>query len=179
MSIKDQIPVDRKCWYAVKCKYRCEKRLVKDLQNQGIMAYVPIQKKLRQYASGRKYSECALIHSHVFVYIKQSEYLEILNHVHVYSFLHFSGNICTIPPLEMDILKRVVGECQGMAIDNCVYNKGDEVEIIAGELTGLKGQLIESTNHNFKIELISLGMGLFINVEPKYIVKIRSARKVA
>ena len=65
MSIKDQIPVDRKCWYAVKCKYRCEKRLVKDLQNQGIMAYVPIQKKLRQYASGRKYSECALSLIHI------------------------------------------------------------------------------------------------------------------
>ena len=179
MSIKDQIPVHSKSWYAVKCKFRCEKRLMEDLQNEGVIAYVPIQKKIRQYASGKKTSECALIPSHVFVFINQSEYLEILNHIHVYCFLHFSGHICAIRKSEMDIMKRVVGEAVDIEMNNDVYNIGDEVQIIGGELTGLRGHLIESNNHNFRIALESLGMGLTISVDPVYLSKIGSARKVA
>ena len=179
MSIKDQIPVDHKCWYAVKCKYRCEKRLMEDLQNQGITAYVPIQKKIRQYTSRKKSSECALIPSHVFVHINQSEYLAILGHIHLYSFLHFSGHLCAIRQSDMDIMKRVVGETDDIEMNTDVYNIGDEVQIIGGELTGLRGHLIESNNHNFRIALKSLGMGLTINVDPIYLSKIGSARMVA
>lgn len=179
MSIKDQIPADSKNWYAVKCKYRCEKKLMEDLLSRDITAYVPIQKKLRQYASRKKSSESALIPSHVFVCINQSEYLEILRHAHVYCFLHFSGHICAIRQSDMDVMKRVVGETDDIELNSDGYNIGDEVQIISGELTGLKGHLIESNNHNFRIVLESLGMGLTINVDPRYLLKIGSARKVA
>lgn len=179
MSIKDQIPVDSKCWYAVKCKYRCEKTLMVDLLRLDITAYVPIQKKLRQYASRKKSSETALIPSHAFVYIDRSEYFKVLEHIHVYSFLNFSGAICSIRQVDMDIMKRVVGETGDVGISSDEYSIGDEVQIIGGELTGLKGHLVESNNHNFSIVLESLGMGLTINVDPMYLLKTGSTRKVA
>ncbi len=179
MSIKDQIPVDHKCWYAVKCKFRCEKRLVRDLQDQDIEAYVPIQKKLKQYASRKKKSECALIPSHVFVKIDRSEYIKVLQHIHVYSFLHFSGSLSAIRQSDMDIMKRVVGEIDDIGLQDSTYTPGDEIQIIGGELTGLKGYLVESNNHNFIITLESLGMGLKIKVDSKYLTKLRSTRKVA
>jgi len=53
-SIKDQIPVDRQLWYAVNCKYRCERQVTEDLLSMGIEAYIPILQKVRQYASRTK-----------------------------------------------------------------------------------------------------------------------------
>lgn len=179
MSIKDQIPYDVKRWYAVKCKYRCEKRLMQELLLTGINSYVPVQKKVKQYASRVKRSEVALIPSHIFVSIDRSEYLEVLNHPHIYQFLNFSGIISSIPDSEMDLMKRVVGDVDDVSIVETDYLIGDTVQIISGELTGLTGALIEEKNHNFKIELTSLGWGMMIYVDPKHLIKIGSSKKVA
>ncbi len=179
VSIKDQIHKVDKRWFAVKCKYRCERTLMEDLKDQDINVYVPIQKKIRQYASRKKESEVALIPSHVFVNIIQSEYLKIIQHLHVYGFLNFSGVLCAIPDREMNIMRRVVGEVEDVRIDDATYVLGDTVQIIAGELTGLKGTLIEEGNHNFKIALESLGVGLTINVDPKQLIKIGSTKTMA
>lgn len=179
MSIKDQIPVGEKRWYAVKCKWRCEKNITVDLIKQGVVAYVPIQKKVKQYASRKKVSEVVLIPSHVFVKIRKDQYLNVLQHHHVFGFLNFSGNVTAIPQTEMNLMKRVVGESENVSIENNNYQLGDRVQIIGGELTGLEGQLIESNNHNFKIALQSLGMGLNIYVDPKHLLKVGHTKKVA
>ena len=179
MSIKDQIPKNDKSWYAVKCKWRCEKNIILDLLGQGIHAYVPIQKKVRQYASRKKVSESVLIPSHIFVEICQDEYLTVLKHYHVFSFLNFSGILNSIPQAEMDLMRRVVGEFEDVLIESNTYHPGDKVQIIGGELTGLKGILVELNNHNFKIALESLGMGLHIFVDPKHLLRIGSRKKVA
>lgn len=179
MTIKDQIPVDRKEWYAVRCKYRCEKRLMIHFTEQDIEAYVPILHKVKQYATRRKTSSSVLIASHIFVRIDRSSYLPVLQHHHVFGFLNFSGIICAIPEIEMTIMKKVVGASDVILTSASEYSIGDQVEIIRGEMTGIRGHLIEETNHNFKIELLSLGMGLKINIDPKYLTKIASRRKVA
>jgi len=179
MSIKDQIPENEKRWYAVKCKWRCEINITLDLIRNGIEAYVPMQKKVRQYASRKKVSEAVLIPSHVFVKISRDQYLAVLKHHHVFNFLNFSGVVNNIPQREMELMKRVVGEYEDVSIENKNYQLGDRVQIIGGELTGLEGQLIESTNHNFKIALESLGMGLHIYVDPKHLLKMGSTKKVA
>lgn len=180
MSIKDQIPMDEKSWYAVKCKWRCEKNITLDLLGQGVHAYVPTQKRVRQYASRKKQSESVLINSHVFVRIDRSQYIAVLQHMHVYKFLSFSGILNAIPISEMDMMKRVVGEFENVEIiDNGSYHIGDKVQVIGGELTGLEGELVDKTNHNFKITLASLGWGLTIYVDPKYLIKTGSKKKVA
>ena len=179
MNIKEQIPQNEKCWYAVQCKYRCEKNLMQEFLSRGIEAYVPIQKKMRQYKFVKKKSETVLIPSHIFVLIDQSEYLSVLKHPHVFRFLNFSGAINAIPAYEVDLMKRVVGENDIVTIVEANYQVGDHVEIINGEMTGLTGILIEEKNHNFKIELVSLGWGMMIYVDPKYLSKIQSKRRVA
>ena len=179
MTIKDQIPLDKKEWYAVKCKYRCEKRLMQEFLALDIETYVPIQKKLKLYTSGKKRVESVLISSHIFVRIDRASYMDVLQHIHVYGFLHFSNHLIAIKEYEIDIMKRVVGESSDIRIDSTDYNIGDEVQVIGGELTGLTGQLVDQTNHNFKISLSSLGMGLLIYVDPKHLTKLRSKNMVA
>lgn len=179
MTIKDQIPTDEMRWYAVQCKFRCEKSLMKELNDQGITTYVPILKKVKQYISKRKVTETALIPSHVFVHIDRSQYIPVLQHYHVYRFLNFSGKILAIPQSEMDLMRRVAGEYDNVMVDTSAFTAGDRVQIIGGQLTGVEGSLLEATNHNFKIELSTLGMGLIIYVDPKHLMKIGSQKQVA
>lgn len=179
MSIKEQISEVEKKWFAVQCKWRCEKTLKIDLLDQDVHAYVPMQRKVTQYSSRKKVSDVVLIPSHVFVYICRDQYMTVLEHRHVFRFLNFSGYITTIPEAEMDLLRRVVGDAENIKLNADDYSIGDKVQIIGGELTGLQGELVENKNHNFKISLQSLGIGLSIYVEPKHLMKIECTPQVA
>jgi len=77
-----------------------------------------------------------------------------------------------IPEVQMNLMKRVVGESDDIKIESLDYNEGDCVQIISGELTGIEGVLIDRGHQNFKIELSSLGMGMVIYVDPKYLIKV-------
>jgi len=176
MSIKDHISETTPKWYAVKCKFRCEKRLMEEFRNQGFECYVPIQEKVKLYTSKTKKSKVALIPSHIFVKIVRDEYIPILRHQHVYGFLNFSGVLNPIPDSEMDVMRRVVGEFKDASITQGDFSVGDVVDIIGGELTGLRGRLIGHGNYNLIIELESLGMGLTLNVEPEFLIKTETSR---
>jgi len=173
-SIKDQIPTNEKRWYAVKCKYKCEKRVMKDLiRLRNIEVYIPFITK----ANSSKTKDCyknksVLIHSHLFVKINRSSYLPILRHPHIYKFLHFSGFLSSIKEEEMVIMKRIVGEYEDVVLGHKDYERGERVQIIGGELTGLEGFILENHQHNLKIELASIGVGLCISVDSKYLMKV-------
>ena len=66
-----------------------------------------------------------------------------------------------------------------VVLDTSGYHIGDQVQIIGGELTGVKGILVAEGNHNYKIELEYLGMGLMINVDPQNLLKIGSPKRIA
>jgi len=172
-----QIPEEKKEWFAVHCKFRCEKRLMMEFLSNDIEAYAPIRKRVKQYASRKKSLEVALIPSHIFVWISRSQYLEIVKHPHVFGFLHISGKLSSIPEEEMRLMKRVVGEIENVELDTREYCIGDYVEIISGDLTGIKGHLVDHDNHNFKIKLESLGWGLMISVDPKHLLMLKSVTK--
>lgn len=85
----------------------------------------------------------------------------------------------TLRQLDMNIIKRVVEETYEIKINTDGSNIGTEIQIIGGDPNGLRGHLIESNNHNYRIALESLGMRQTTNVDPRYLSKIGSARKVA
>lgn len=179
MSIKDQIHKTKKQWYVAHCKYNCEKRLYEDLKSSEISSYVPLRQKIVPIKSGKKITLRPLIPSHIFIYIDQSEYLKVLQHPHVFQFLNFSGKIHPIPEKEMELMKWVVGERSDINVSEVDLNVGDEVTIINGELTGLRGVLSGKNNYNFKVVIESLSIGLEIYVDPKYLMKTGSKLRVA
>ncbi len=65
-------------WYAVYTKPRSEKKLAERLSDQGIEAYLPMRKTLKQWSDRKKMVSEPLISSYVFVNIFQKDYLEVL-----------------------------------------------------------------------------------------------------
>lgn len=160
-------------WFAVYTKYKREKLIKKELDRQGIHVYLPIQKITRVYASKKKQVELPLISCYIFVKITQSEYIKVLQTENVVTFVRIAKNLISIPEHEMEIMRQVVGEGIPVTAEPTSLHKGDLVEIIGGNLTGVKGVLVD--NHGDKqviIDLESMGYSLRMTLDAKYLRKV-------
>jgi transcription antitermination factor NusG len=164
-------------WFAVYSGYKREKKVVALLAKKGIKAYVPLQKLTRYYTSKTKQVEIPLISCYVFVQIVQSEYVPVLETQFVQRFLKINQNLLAIPPKEIDLLKRIVGEITDIEIDTASWQQGDKVEVIAGQLTGLQGTLVEKRGkHRLIITLHTLGYDLSLEINRNLLRKLRTNR---
>jgi len=160
-------------WFAVYTKYRAEKYIVDQLKDVGIEAYIPLLKKMKRYASKIKISHIPLISSYVFVRIKRSDYLDVLNVNHVFEFVKQRNNLISIPGEEIEILKKIVGEECQLSLAEEAYSPGDKVEVISGNLTGLKGRSVANKGkQNVLIELENIGFQFLVEVDRSLLVKI-------
>ena len=161
-------------WFAVYCKYRCEKKVLDQLLKKDIKAYLPLYTKIRLYGTRKRKVELPLISNYVFVKINHTSYVQVLETNHVLNFVTFSNKPIPIPTEEIDLLKRIVGVPDlDIITTNTTYEEGDLVEIISGNLTGLKGLLVEEHGvKNLKVNLNTLQQTLTIIVDRKNIIKI-------
>lgn len=167
-------------WFAVYTKYKREKLVYKRLQDKGMCTYLPLQKLTRHYTRKVKKVELPLISCYIFVKITKAEYVPVLETPDVVHFVKFAKQLLAIPEEEMQLLQRVVGENIEVEIKPNDFQEGDEVEVIGGQLTGLKGLLVRrDSNKNFLIELTNLGYSMEMHVPVEYlrVVKRLSAHQ--
>ncbi len=161
-------------WFAVYARYKREKVVARRLQEKGIECYLPLQRLTRHYTRKVKQVELPLISGYLFTRITRREYVPVLETQDVVQFVHFSRNLISIPDREIDIIRRVVGENIELEVEPSSFRPGDAVEIIGGQLTGLKGILLERrSDKNFVIELENLGYSLLMQVDPALLRRIR------
>jgi transcription antitermination factor NusG len=176
MRTKDEIPQ----WYAVTTKYKCEKLVTTALHRKGVDAYVPLLRRTRRYTRKIKNYEVPLINCYVFVRIALKDRVRVLEEPHVHQFIGFDGKIAPIPEHEMQMMRRIVGELSEVVVEPREWLEGDRVEVIAGNLTGIKGTLVEqSGKHEFVVELESLGYQLRMVVDRSVLRKVSRLESLA
>jgi len=160
-------------WFAVVTKYKCEKSVLRTLDLKGIKAAVPQQEIIRLYGKRKRKVVIPVISCYVFVKITSHEYVKVLETDNVAKFVSFNKELISIPENEIELLKKIAGEyTQPISFTPLTYQKGDEVEIISGQLTGLKGSLISiQGKRKFIVELKNMGFSLHLQVEPKNLRK--------
>lgn len=163
-------------WFAIYTNYKREKLVQSMLNQKGIHAYLPLQKVTRRYTRKIKTLELPLINCYVFVKITSKEYVPVLETEHVLKFIRFSKNLISIPEVEIEMIKRVVGEGVEVEIDqNNKHREGDSVEVVRGNLTGLRGKLVSiQGKKQMVIELDNMGYSLRMEVEPSLLRKINT-----
>ena len=145
------------------------------MEKKGITAYVPLQKLTRHYTRKVKKVELPLISCYVFVHITQSQYVPVLETQFVQRFLKIDRNLLAIPEREINLLRQIVGEIEGVEADVSTLHQGDEVEVIGGQLTGLRGTLVEIKGRQcLVIALQTLGYDLLMEVSPQQVRKLRN-----
>jgi transcription antitermination factor NusG len=160
-------------WFAVCTKYKREKLVHKRLEDRGIESYLPLQKFIRRSTRKIRKVELPLISRYIFTRIVKKEYIPVLDTPDVTGFVHFSNSLIAIPEQEIALLKRIVGEGFELEATPINFVQGDEVEVIAGKLTGLRGVLLEKENkHHFLVELRHIGYALHIQIDPELLRRV-------
>lgn len=160
-------------WFAVHTGYKHEKKVVELLTQKGITAYVPLHHVTRRYTRKVKHIELPLINCYVFVQITKQSYVHVLETPFVLRFLKIKRNLLAIPEEEIDLLRRIVGEVKDVEVETSALHEGDWVEVISGQLTGLRGTLVEKRGqHKLIIALQTLGYDLMMEVNPAILRKL-------
>ncbi|MEP7267455.1 MAG: UpxY family transcription antiterminator [Saprospiraceae bacterium] len=161
-------------WFAVLTKVKSEKFVGKQLSEKSISNYVPLQKVTRIYGRKRRTVLLPLIYRYIFVHITRQEYIRVLETLYVEGFVKFNQNLVAIPDHEIDWLQRITGENIEFNLEGKPFALGDEVQVVYGNLTGLKGKLIKSLSKNeLLIELDHIGIGLRIQIDPAHLQLVR------
>lgn len=138
--VKHTVPEQH--WYALYTRPRFEKRVWERLQEQGIEAYLPLIKTMRQWSDRKKMVEVPLFSSYVFVHIERRHYDQVLQTFGAIKYITFEGKAATIPPQQIDNLKIIVDSNENVETTWERRKRGDKVMVTAGSLKGLKGELI-------------------------------------
>ncbi|MCP3930972.1 MAG: UpxY family transcription antiterminator [Bacteroidetes bacterium] len=172
-SSENHLDATERKWFAVYTRYKREKLVFKRLQEEGIEVYLPLQTVTRRYTRKVKTLELPLISCYIFVKILKSEYIPVLDTQDVVSFIKFSNNLISIPEEEMDVMRMIVGEGIEVEAEPLKFQEGDVVEIISGNLTGIRGKLVESKGRrNMVVELNKLGLLFRMNVPINMLRKV-------
>ena len=152
-------------WYPVYTNPRAEKKAHLALINKGIEAYLPLQRKLKQWSDRKKWVEEPFIKSYLFVCIKEHEQTEVLMTKGVARFIYFSGKIASMPDRQISELKLLIASPYELEVTETDLQPGESIIIKAGPLKGLKGEIISyRSQKQLALRLENLGYSIIVNM---------------
>ncbi len=161
-----------KSWFAIYVKSRSEKKVATELQLLGIDHYLPLIKLLKQWSDRKKWVQEPLFKSYVFVHIHPAEHYEVLKVNNVVKYISFEGKAVEIPPQQIEAIKYYLEEEEPVQISEESWEKGQKVEVISGNMTGLIGELVEvKKKHKVRIKIEAVNQIIFVQI-PKTKLRI-------
>ena len=143
-----ELELSERQWHALYVRSRSEKKVLSQLQEMGIEAYLPLVTKIKQWSDRRKKIEEPLFKSYVFVYSNAKEYLPILNVYGVMRFVTFEREAVVVPDNQIVAIKRFVED----------YEHGEEFKMQNNEVLKV-GQM--SATKGFSLFISSLLDNIF------------------
>jgi transcription antitermination factor NusG len=144
-------------WYAVRTRSRHEKLVVRQLEKQGIQAYLPLVGKINQWSDRRKQVEEPLFSGYAFVRLNHSsgERVRVLQTQGVVNFVGVQGSGIPIPDHEIDNINTLL--TSKIAYEERPYlHVGQRVRVCGGALDGMEGIL--TAENSDRSVVISIGL---------------------
>ncbi len=129
-------------WYALYTHPRAEKQVHARLLEAGIETFLPLQKTFRQWSDRKKLVEKPLLSSYVFVKVIPKVFPAVYKTIGVVKLISFEGHPVSIPQNQIDNLMLLVNSNAEIEVTGEALERGDNVEVVNGSLTGLTGELI-------------------------------------
>ncbi|RFZ95309.1 UpxY family transcription antiterminator [Mucilaginibacter conchicola] len=151
-------------WYPVYTNARAEKKAFEALTAKGIEAYLPLQRKLKNWSDRKKWVEEPLIPSYLFVRIAPAKQAEVLMTKGVARFLYFSGKIAGMPDKQIEELRLLMASAFEMEVTEENLQPGEKITVKAGPLKGISGEMVAyRSQKQLLIRLENLGQSIIVN----------------
>jgi transcription antitermination factor NusG len=174
MSPEEQ-PLLTANWHAIYVHSRAEKKVHSELTRKEIEAFLPLQRKLRQWSDRKKWVEVPLISGYVFVRITRKEYDTVLQIDNVMQYVRFEGKAAVVRDHDIEVLKRILGQSDlevEITLDELL--PGMLVEIVSGPMMGIRGELVSFRGNNkVALRIPPLGFTVLVESPEKNLVAVR------
>jgi transcription elongation factor/antiterminator RfaH len=154
-----------KHWYALYVRSRSEKKVLMQLEEQGIEVFLPLVTRLKQWSDRKKKVEEPLFKSYVFVHSNEKEHYPVLNVYGVVKFVTFEHKPVVVPDNQIIAIKRYIDDFteEETNLKNTDLKEGQLVRIIAGPMMGLIGRL-QSVKDKKRLTVYIEAVGQYISV---------------
>ncbi|MFQ5674674.1 MAG: UpxY family transcription antiterminator [bacterium] len=164
--------VDERSWYALYTRPKFEKKVVSILTEKQIESFLPTRSVIRFWSDRKKMIQEPLFPSYVFVFADQAERYRSLQSVGVIRMVHFNGKPARIPSAQIENIRRALNNGYQLEPHDHYLHSGDEVEIVAGPLSGMRGYFLENRgNKKLVISVHAIQQSLVIELDPGQIKK--------
>jgi transcription antitermination factor NusG len=140
------------------------------LEKAGFDVYLPLRKVLKYWSDRKKWVEEPLFSSYIFVCITEAEYYDVLNIPGAVRYVTFEGKAVEIPPQQIEAIKQFISTGEELPEIDLKLSPGDKVNIIAGPMKGIEGELVNIMGKKkVRIEINGLGRAVYIELPASYI----------
>ncbi len=130
-------------WYAIYTRSRYEKKVSTELGERYLEHFLPLVPQLRCWKDRKKIVNMPIFPGYIFVNIKLSERIRVLQTNGVVRFIEFNGSPRPIPDAPIEDVRQLFKYPDRIETTS-YFNCGDPVEITAGPFSGVKGKIIHS-----------------------------------
>lgn len=133
-----------RCWYAIYCKSRYEKKISFELSLKGIEHYLPLIRETHQWSDRKKQVEVPVLPNYIFVKTDNTQFYRILKIYGVRTFVCFDKGPEPIPEKQIINFRNLLESAiSPVEVTYEQFTKGDLVEIVEGPMKGVLGEVIE------------------------------------
>ena len=135
--------VEESHWYAIHTVARHEKRVAQQLEENGVLTFLPLMQQIRQWSDRRAKVEVPMFSCYTFVRMVQTEEerLKVLRTPGVHGFVGSERAGTPIPNEEIESLQIAIQQKIPFAVHPFI-SVGNRVRIRGGALDGVEGTLI-------------------------------------
>ncbi len=156
-------------WYVIITRPRWEKKVGANLTDLGVENLVPLQKQLRQWSDRKKWVEVPVFMTYAFVRCTAKERMKVYEAEGISRFLSIGGVLSKVSEAEIDRINRLLDYGKKIELEKLsanIFSKGEEVEVISGNLRGLRGIVSEKPkNGKKKIKILIESLNCFACTE--------------
>jgi len=162
-----------KKWYALYTKSRKEKVAYNELVYKGIEAYLPLEKRLKQWSDRKKWVDEPFIRSYIFVKTTEFELQKALNTPGVVTVIRFSGKPAPVREKEIAVIQAVLNSEEEYEVTADTFALGEKVKVEHGSLKNLEGELVQHLNkYKVLVRIASINQNILIRINPSYLKKV-------
>lgn len=154
-------------WYAIQTRSRHEKVVDRQLQERGIVSFLPVVTQVQRWSDRRKRVQFPLFPGYTFVRLAPSpeQRVEVLRVDGVVSFVGMHGQGVTIPEEQIATIKTLVST--DVPVESHPFLQvGQRVRVRGGSLDGVQGILVcRDAGGTLVISIDAIQRSLSIRVE--------------
>lgn len=160
-------------WFALYCKSRHEKKVARQLDEKGIINYLPLKREVRQWSDRKKTVEVPLFRGYVFVRIPENYQIPVLETYGAVTFVKFGGKLVPIPEEQIESVKTVEEYGVGLSQEPVDFELDSRVRVTGGPCQGLVGHLVHRKNRDrFVVVIDSIKLGASVEIKREWLEKV-------